>query len=122
MKLFARQKNYVPGRNGLYSESSLQRGVQQATLRSTGFGTGWLDYDNDGLLDLFVANGAVRLTEALRGKPYPFHELNQLSHNDGAGRRLREVTGVAGPIFQHADVDRVNLPVERRISENPLFL
>ena len=67
----------------------------------TGFGTGWFDYDHDGWLDLFVANGAVNIVEALRGQPNPFRQRNQLFHNDGSGR-FREVTSEAGPAFESA--------------------
>ena len=71
----------------------------------TGFGTGWLDYDNDGSLNLFVANGAVNIVEALRGQPNPFRQRNQLFHNDGSGR-FREVTSEAGPAFELLEVSR----------------
>ena len=40
------------------------RGLAQPTAAFTGFGTDWIDYDNDGWLDLFVANGAVNIVEA----------------------------------------------------------
>jgi hypothetical protein len=90
----------------VYVESSIERGLQQATVNTTGFGTGWLDYDNDSWLDLFVANGAVHVMEEMRSTANPFHQLNQLFHNEGAGKRFREVSGEAGPIFQHKDVGR----------------
>src|SRR3989440_10277817 len=41
------------------SEMSFQAGVGRLTIPFLGWGTGFLDFDNDGLLDLFVANGHV---------------------------------------------------------------
>jgi len=71
----------------------------------TGFGTGWLDYDNDGYLDLFVADGAVYMIEAERGEPYPYHERNQLFHNEGNDRFV-ETSLLGRPAFQLSEVGR----------------
>jgi len=69
----------------------------------TGFGTGALDYDHDGRLDIFVANGAVTILQdlAAAGDPFPFHQPNQLFHNEGGGR-FREVTAEAGEVFRRS--------------------
>ena len=53
------------------------------TALYTGFGTRFFDYDHDGRLDLFVANGAVTRVEAQRGSQYPFRQPNQLFANRG---------------------------------------
>ncbi len=73
----------------------------------TGFGTAWLDYDNDSWLDLLVVNGAVRILEPLArtGDPYPLHQKNQLFHNL-AGRRFEDVSGRAGSVFGLSEVSR----------------
>ena len=74
--------------------------------RYTGFGTRWFDYDNDGDLDLFVANGAVNMIQSLQGEPYPYHERNQLYRNDG-GSGFGEIPATeAGPAFELSEVSR----------------
>jgi hypothetical protein len=45
--------------NTSLSEVSFQAGVANPTIPFLGWGTGFLDFDNDGLLDLMVANGHV---------------------------------------------------------------
>ena len=42
-----------------FSDVSYAAGIANATIPFLGWGTGFLDYDNDGLLDLFFANGHV---------------------------------------------------------------
>ena len=57
------------GRGAISRTRASAARIGQATGGVTGFGTGWFDYDNDGWLDLFVANGAVNTIEAQRGQP-----------------------------------------------------
>ncbi len=63
----------------------------------TGFGVAWLDWDEDGFLDLLVANGDVRALEPLaRAMVHrPFHQPDQLFRNLGNGR-FEEATARAG--------------------------
>jgi hypothetical protein len=80
-------------------------GLYTVTYPFTGFGTGWLDFDNDGLLDLFIANGAVTLREEQRGQPQPFKEKNLLIHNLGGGK-FTDVTASAGRAFAPLGIAR----------------
>jgi hypothetical protein len=81
-----------------------QSGLFSITHPYTGFGTGWIDYDNDGRLDLFIANGAVTIREEQRGQPAPYKERNLLIHN--AGDKFTDVTPLGGEAFQRLDVSR----------------
>lgn len=45
---------------GIFFDRVAARGPQQASLSKTGFGVGFHDFDLDGNLDLYVANGRVR--------------------------------------------------------------
>jgi hypothetical protein len=91
-------------RNSDFTDATAQFGLYQPTFPFTGFGVGWFDYDNDGRLDLFIANGAVTGMESLRGEPYPFHQRNLLLHNEIP--RFREVSAEAGPPFALSEVGR----------------
>lgn len=45
--------------NGILSDVTYQAGLVEPTIPFLKWGVGFLDFDNDGLLDLFVANGHV---------------------------------------------------------------
>lgn len=80
-----------------FTDVSRQLGVAAGSLPFTGFGTGWVDLDNDGDLDILITNGAVT---AQRGQPngrldLPLRQRNQLFVNrDGRYAELRPVPGM----------------------------
>jgi len=91
---------------GSFSDATLELGLTRASFLFTGFGVGWFDYNNDGRLDLFAANGAVTIVEALRGSPYPYRQRSQLFRNDGGDKPLADVSAAAGPVFEQLQVGR----------------
>lgn len=80
---------YRPNDSGNFEDDILRSGMGPASLMMTGFGTRFLDYDHDGHLDLFVANGAVTMIEAQRGSARPFRQPSQLFRS--ANGRFAEV-------------------------------
>ncbi len=98
---------YVNDGSAMFEDRSAEIGLGMPSMPFTAFGTAWFDYDNDGWLDLFIANGEVQTIEALAraGDPYPLHQTNQLFRNMGQGM-LREVTNEAGAVFQLSEVSR----------------
>jgi len=91
---------------GQFDDVTANFGLLQPTFGYTGFGTGWFDYDNDGWLDLFLANGAVTILESERGTAFPYAQRKQLFHNEGRGKRFRDASALAGPTFQVREVSR----------------
>ena len=69
-------------------DATTEYGLGELSLRMTGFGTRWLDLDQDGDLDLFVGNGAVTALESLLGQPFPYPQPNQLVRREESGFRL----------------------------------
>jgi hypothetical protein len=88
-----------------FVDATRASGLYPITLPYTGFGTDWIDFDNDGFLDLFIANGAVTLKEEQRGQPQPYKERNLLIRNTGDGKFI-DVTARAGKVFELAEVTR----------------
>ncbi|MCY3813102.1 MAG: CRTAC1 family protein [Gammaproteobacteria bacterium] len=93
---------YVNHGRGTFEDRTDIAGLAAGSLAFTGFGTGWVDVDNDGDLDLFAANGTVRFVPrqlAASAGP-PLRQRNQLWLNDGT--RYRRAEG--GPAFalEHA--------------------
>ena len=91
----------------IFEDRTRESGLGMPGRRFTGFGTLFFDYDNDGWLDLLVANGAVQLLPELMGKgdPFPLGQPNQLFHNTGKGSFV-EVGEQAGAGFQLVEVSR----------------
>ena len=91
---------------GQFDDATLESGLLQPTFGYTGFGAGWFDYDNDGWLDLFIANGAVTIVGSQGAAEFPYLQRKQLFHNEGSGKRFRETSHLAGPGFQALEVSR----------------
>jgi enediyne biosynthesis protein E4 len=98
---------YVNDGTGVFTDMSGPSIIGPSSLAFTGFGTGWLDFDNDGRLDLLAANGTVQIIESLRQAhdPYPLHQKKLLFRNVGNGR-FEGVTSRAGAAFALSEVGR----------------
>ena len=90
-------------RNGLFADATFESGVGPATLPFVGFGTTFMDYDNDGALDLAIANGHVLDNADYFSPNATYAQRNLLFHNEGAGR-LKEIGRASGPGFAIAKV------------------
>jgi hypothetical protein len=101
-------RNLSEGGEALFEDATIDVQLAQPTFLSTGFGVSWLDYDLDGWLDLFMANGAVTRLPGLRGEAYPFHQRNQLFRQVSTpqGTFLQEVTLRAGAALALSEVSR----------------
>jgi hypothetical protein len=89
----------------LFEDVRTRTGLGAPTAMSTGFGADWFDYDNDGWLDLFLANGGVSRVASQRGQPRPYAMRDQLFRNTGAGRFV-ETTTAGGPYFAEPGISR----------------
>ena len=98
---------YLNDGAGNFEDRRGTSGLGAPSLAKTGFGAGWFDFDRDGWLDLFVANGGVATIEALAraNDPFPLKMTPQLYRNLGTGR-FEDVSGRAGAVFKIADVGR----------------
>jgi len=98
---------YTNAGDGFFEDRSAMTGLGAPSLSYTGFGTAWADFDNDGWLDLFVANGDVQVIERLLrvDDPFPLHQRNQLFRNLGEGR-FDDLSDVAGEALEFSEVSR----------------
>jgi tetratricopeptide (TPR) repeat protein len=79
-------------------------GLGQIALDFVGWGTGFIDYDNDGRLDLFVVNGSTFQREDDPSRLVPM--TNQLFWNAGKGKGFYEVGAAGGGPFATENVGR----------------
>jgi len=82
-------------RDGSFADVSAATGHAQATFAALGWGTGFVDFDNDGWLDLFVANGHVYPQMDRPGLGTRYRQRAQLFLNQ-RGTRFVEIGEEAG--------------------------
>ena len=91
--------------NGLFVDEAPQSEVGRATLVTLGFGCFFFDYDNDGWLDIFVADGHIEDAIERVQKRVSYAEPAHLFRNLGGGK-FQEVTTQMGESFAAPRVAR----------------
>jgi len=81
---------------GLFSDVTAEANLAVICGQYTGWGSGLVDFDNDGYLDVYVANGNAH---------HLYTEEDVLAHNDRTGHFL-DVAKDAGDYFQTKSVGR----------------
>ena len=84
---------------GFFDEVSDEAGITGPTRDVLSFGGGFLDYDNDGWLDLFIANGHVYPEVEQVTPEVHYKQVNSLFHNEGNGKFI-DVTKQSGSGFE----------------------
>ena len=86
------------GGKGYFDEVSGRAGIRGATRQVLSFGGGFFDYDNDGWLDIFIANGSVYPEIEKVSSEIHYKQINSLFHNTHNGR-FDDVTRISGAGF-----------------------
>jgi hypothetical protein len=89
---------------GLFTDVAADAGLAEATVPSVAFGVKFLDFDNDGVLDLIYANGHVQDNIAEIDRTTTYRQHVQLLR--GQAGRFEDVSAVAGEPFGRAIVGR----------------
>jgi hypothetical protein len=86
--------------NESFTDIAAANGVAQATRLMSGWGLKFFDYDNDGLVDLFLANGHPDDMIDQYSQQVHYKEPLLLFHHDG--QKLVNVSADAGPAFKES--------------------
>lgn len=95
---------YLNDGAGQFEDATDRFGLGGDSLPFTGFGSAFFDANNDGLLDLFVANGAVLAETAQAGSDWPYRQTNQLFVNTGS--RFADMSTRSGDAMQVMETGR----------------
>ncbi len=90
---------------GEFDIASGRLGLGDVSFRPLGFGTKFLDYDNDRDLDIFVANGHVMDVVAEWDSTQTYRQTNQLFRSEN-GEHFSDISRELGPAFAAANVGR----------------
>jgi hypothetical protein len=83
----------------LFDDATITSGLARMTKADVGWGTHFLDYDNDGVMDLIIVSGHVNKIIGLTRTDVTYKELPLLLRNNGKGV-FRDMQATAGPVFR----------------------
>ncbi len=104
---FSRETNtlYHNNSNGIFTDVTYIAHLGDPSFLKLGFGTKFFDADNDGNLDLFVANGHVYSTVESQSDTLEYAQTDQLFLNTGESSFL-DVSEESGAYFSMKQVSR----------------
>jgi enediyne biosynthesis protein E4 len=85
-----------------FTDRAYEAGLGPPSLNLLGFGLVFFDYDNDGLLDAFVANGHIQPEIHLRSAELSYAERPLLFHNLGSGQFAEVGHSLGGPFLRES--------------------
>src|SRR5271165_479252 len=88
---------YRNNHDGTFEDVAMEAGIGMATRWMSGWGLKFLDYDNDGNLDLFLSNGFPDDLVSEFSQAVTFQEPLLLFRKEGAG--YKNVSEQSGPVF-----------------------
>ena len=94
--------------DGTFTDVIYEAHLGKESYLYVGFGTGYFDADNDGWLDLFIANGHIIDNIEDTHDILTYRQLDQLFRNNGDGT-FQEISDGAGGYFQRPTVSRGTL-------------
>ena len=89
---------YLNNGSGQFIDATNRFGLGNSSMPYTGFGIAWEDFDHDGTLDIFIANGAVAVMEGQRGEPFPFVQPNLFYQGVSGGFQVPDGVEVWGAV------------------------
>jgi hypothetical protein len=91
---------YESNGDGSFTDKAFRHDIGSATRQLSGWGLKFFDFDNDGAIDLFLANGHPDDMIEAYGSQVRYKEPLLLFRQDRG--RLRNISSIAGPVFSRA--------------------
>jgi enediyne biosynthesis protein E4 len=82
--------------NGVFSDKGVSSGISMAAAQFVGWSSSFIDYDNDGDVDIFKTNGALK---------HLYGQEDQMFQNEGGGK-FRDISLELGKYFSEEYVGR----------------
>lgn len=82
--------------NGIFSDKGISSNISTSAAQFVGWSSSFTDYDNDGLIDIFKTNGALK---------HLYGQEDQMFHNEGGGK-FRDASLELGKYFSQELVGR----------------
>ena len=89
----------------MFEDMTAEAGLATDAFSYVAWGAVLSDFDNDGYLDIFIANGHVHENIDILSEGFTFAQRNQLFHNDGDGT-FTDVSTLSGSHFLTPQVSR----------------